>query len=114
MYKQAFEVALSRPPSETAELDDVFMSMYEDAMRQARALVLDRAVEYNGTVALADYFPSKMDYATILWQKHLRLQNQIRNANGDKSKIEDTILDHINYLAFLHAYLQLGFEQGHH
>lgn len=82
--------------------------------------ILDnRGEEYNGGgIVTLDYFPyGHLSHFQITWMKCLRIasifQSQDWSVSADKSRslsrIEDCIIDGINYLSFWYAYtMQLG------
>jgi hypothetical protein len=101
-------LAIVPKENEVQTLDSSFIQWYEEGLERARGLVVDRGEEYDGSVSIQEYFPfGHLSHAQMIHTKNLRLMNQLKlNGKGDPEKTIDTILDCINYLAFLYAFIQ--------
>ena len=97
-----------RPPEERAELERVFNAYVDEALAKATELRTERSKGYNSRVAVIDYFPhGEQDLTYELFKKLLRTENaMIAEAEGVDidGRVEDGIIDGINYFAFLYAF----------
>jgi len=100
-----------RPPAERAELERVFNAYVDEVLAKAEELRTERSKGYNSRVAVIDYFPhGEQDFVYELFKKLLRTENAIiAEAEGEDidGRVEDGIIDGINYFTFLYAFYKM-------
>lgn len=105
---------LKRTPEETSELEKEFQIKVAHAFVKAKDLISDRGQGYNVKASVVDYFPNgTQDLIYEIKKKITRTENALaaeyagKNMTVIDGKVEDSILDGINYFAFLYAYYSL-------
>ena len=104
-------VKLVRSPEEREAFEKVFNAYVEEALARAQALREERGKGYNTTVSIVDYFPhGEQDLTYELFKKLVRTESVIaaeKEGLEIDGSVEDSILDAINYSAFLYAYYKM-------
>jgi len=97
-----------RPTQEREEIERVFRAYVDEALAEAEKIRVDRGKGYNSRVSVVDYFPhGEQDLTYELFKKLVRTENaMIAEAEGEDidGRVEDGIIDGINYFAFLYAF----------
>jgi len=100
-----------RPANEREEIERVFRAYVDEALAEAEKIRTDRAKGYNTKVAVVDYFPhGEQDLTYELFKKLIRTENaMIAEDEGIEvdGKVEDGMIDGINYFAFLYAFRKM-------
>ena len=101
----------SRKPEEREQIEQVFNSYLAEAFEQAKEIMLDRGKGYNYDVSIVDYFPhGEQDIIYELFKKLLRTENAMKAEHDGADvdgRVEDGIIDSINYQAILFAYYRM-------
>jgi len=81
---------------------DPFMDRVEAALSAAAKLRHQRGQDYGREkITVPDYMPfGDVSYLQMVWVKVMRLRSLVGSQETDRSKLTDSILDAINYLAF--------------
>ena len=102
---------LTRPEEERQNLEKIFNAYVEEALQLAKDLREERGRGYNSNVSVVDYFPhGEQDLTYELWKKLVRTENAMlaeQKGIAIDGRVEDSILDSINYNAFLYAYRKM-------
>jgi hypothetical protein len=97
-----------RHPEERAKLEQIFNAYCEEAMSAASEIHQERGKGYNSNVSVVDYFPhGEQDIIYELYKKLVRTENSMQaeeSGNEVDGRVEDSIIDGINYFKFLYAY----------
>lgn len=90
---------------------EVFFSAYQELFSRAQEVVLGK--ERGGVNSITPpwgYFPEPLACAALVVLKALRVYNYLRS--GNLKKMEDELLDLVNYAGFLYGILRL--QEGSH
>ena len=84
---------------------------FHPAYHKAQALMDRKSLDYNKTTeadpARVEYFPfGTKSYLTMIHTKSRRMLQIAEKDNPNFEKMEDSVLDMINYCAFFYAYLE--------
>jgi hypothetical protein len=100
-----------RSEEETAKLMHRFNELVEEAFKEAQDIRAERGKGYNRTTAIIDYFPhGEQDITYELFKKLVRTENAMDAENAGHpvdGRVDDSIVDSINYQAFLYAYYHM-------
>ena len=87
--------------------DYTFWDLYKAAFQEAQDLTKDRMPQYVGDESILDFWiHGQNDLVYEINKKMIRLRRQLKTDKPCETtdRIDDTIIDMINYLAFLKAY----------
>lgn len=106
---------MRRSEAERKELAKIFDAYVEDAFEKAFNIREERGKGYNNSVIIPDYFPhGEQDIVYEVTKKLMRFENTMLAENCGlevDASAEDSIIDSINYLAFLYAYRKMKKEE---
>lgn len=95
-------------------IDEIFWDSFEETFNESKKLVKGRSKAYNSDESIIDYWINgESDLMYEINKKCIRLRRQLKEGLLEKSSedtfdsIDDTLLDLINYAAFMRAYLKV-------
>ena len=104
-------MVIFRNAEDREELNEKFHEYVTEALAEASALIAERGKGYDFAMAAVDYYPhGTQDLIYELYKKLMRTKSAMLAEKAHRpvdGKVEDGILDSINYQAFLYAYRKM-------